>query len=166
VTGCNAVLLLARAQWQLRQLRNIRRDPPRLIFGEQLGGIGETQRSKTLAEKIYTHRENYSFFGRHGRLYGLVQLPSPHRRAHFANARLKGGPASLRAAPFLDNPPRLIAGEFGSGVASLTHSKAGTSRYSPNDGLRSETKNALNRCYCAVSRFIDAAKWPEFEVIG
>jgi hypothetical protein len=104
VTGCNAVLLLARTQWQLRQLRNIRRDPPRLIFGEQLGGIGETQRSKTLAEKIYTHRENYSFFGRHGRLYGLVQLPSPHRRTHFANARLKGGPASLRAAPFLDLP--------------------------------------------------------------
>jgi hypothetical protein len=26
-----------KAEQQLRQLRNIRRDPPRLIFGEQLG---------------------------------------------------------------------------------------------------------------------------------
>ena len=47
------------------------------------------------------------------------------------------------------DPPRLVAGESDSGAASLTHSKAGKSPYSPNDGLHSETKNALNRCYCA-----------------
>jgi hypothetical protein len=43
VTGCNAVLLLARAQWQLRQLRDIRRDPL-LVFGEQLAFSHRGQR--------------------------------------------------------------------------------------------------------------------------